>query len=161
MKKQESCRHRLQFELHESNNHLMIRSLDQYREKRGNLIRGLNSQSFRTQHIASLVGRFGEVQSADDCAGVDHCKHALKRCGFFGKLKCFQLSPPGILNTKNMFSSILLGMLKNMFLLLKTTRKRGQHCKDRSLVVVQLFAMSTRCLWADTDAFILLTGHTH
>lgn len=29
---------------------------------------------------------------ADDCAGPDHCKHALKRCGFFcfGKLKCFR-----------------------------------------------------------------------
>lgn len=39
--------------------------------------------------------------------------------------------------------------------------KRGQHCKDRSLVVALLFAMSTRCLWADTDAFILLVGWTH
>lgn len=60
-----------------------------------------------------------------------------------------------------MFSPILLGMRKNMFLPLKTTRKRGQHCKDRSLVVMQLFAMSTGCLWADTDAFVLLAGWTH
>lgn len=78
-----------------------------------------------------------------------------------GKLKCSQLSAPGILNTKNMFSPPLLGMRKNMFLPLKTTRKRGQRCKDRSLVVTQLFAMSTRCLWADTDAFILLAERTH
>lgn len=46
---------------------------------------------------------------------------------------------------------------KNVFLPLKTSPKRAQHHKDGSPVVCQLFAVSTTCFWADTDAFTLQT----
>jgi len=55
----------------------------------------------------------------------------------------------------------LLGMLKNMLVPLKTSMKKGQHSKDGSLVVMELFAMSTTCLWSDTDTFTLRAGWTH
>lgn len=133
-------------------------------------MRGFNSWSFWIRHIARLV--LASVYSADDCAaGADHCKHAFKkRCGFF----FFPISFWESWNVFN-FQHLAYWTLKICSLspycweCAKTCsyhrkqqgEKRGQHCKDRSLVVALLFAMSTRCLWADTDAFILLVGWTH
>lgn len=47
------------------------------------------------------------MYSADDCAGEDHCKHALKRHTVW---KDEMFSASGMVNTENMFPTILLGM---------------------------------------------------
>lgn len=50
---------------------------------------------------------------------------------------------------------IFLNMQQNAVSPLKTTMKWGQRSEDRSRADLLLLVMSTRCLWADAEAFTL------
>lgn len=92
--------------------------------------------------------------SAEGCDVEKHNKQTFKLVWF--RESFYTFSTQQALKVDSV--SYLLGILKNMFLPLKTSPKRAQHCKDRSPVVSQLFAVSTTCRGADTDAFTLQTS---
>lgn len=104
-----NCPHGRQFEPHKSSNQLISRSRDEHRE---------NKKKGRSWSITSLVWPFW-LCLWDDCTGVDHCKHTLKRCGF-------QLSGTGVHQAKNTSLSRAAGTVRRHVPTIEDNKEKRQ-----------------------------------